>query len=98
VGKEDLDCIDFQFQEDAQEAPYNCDPSDPFNLDPNADGSACPSPPLTRSTHIAGAADRRRRFKFFPLILDAWGSILQGWRRWVGGAPPAGSGLRETSN
>lgn len=42
VGKEDLDCIDFEFQEDAQEI-YNRDPSDPFNLDPNADGFACSS-------------------------------------------------------
>jgi hypothetical protein len=44
VGKEDLDCIDFEFQEDAQ-AIYNRDPSDPFNLDPNADGFACSSLP-----------------------------------------------------
>ena len=44
VAKEDLDCIDFEFQEDAQEV-YNRDPSDPFNLDPNADGFACSSLP-----------------------------------------------------
>ena len=44
AGKEDLDCIDFEFQEDAQ-AIYNRDPSDPFNLDPNADGFACSSLP-----------------------------------------------------
>lgn len=44
IGKEDLDCIDFEFQEDAQEI-YNRDPSDPFNLDPNADGFACSSLP-----------------------------------------------------
>jgi hypothetical protein len=44
VGKEDLDCIDFEFQEDAQEV-YNRDPADPFNLDPNADGFACSSLP-----------------------------------------------------
>jgi hypothetical protein len=44
VGKEDLDCIDFEYQEDAQEV-YNRDPSDPFNLDPNADGFACSSLP-----------------------------------------------------
>jgi hypothetical protein len=42
--KEDLDCIDFQFQEDAQ-AVYDQDPSDPFNLDPNGDGVACSSLP-----------------------------------------------------
>jgi hypothetical protein len=44
VGKEDLDCIDFEFQEDAQEI-YNRDPADPFNLDPNGDGFACSSLP-----------------------------------------------------
>ena len=44
VGKEDLDCIDFEFQEDAQEV-YNRDPADPFNLDPNGDGFACSSLP-----------------------------------------------------
>lgn len=44
AGKEDLDCIDFEFQEDAQEI-YNRDPSDPFNLDPNGDGFACSSLP-----------------------------------------------------
>lgn len=45
VGKEDLDCIDFQFQEEAQEI-FNRDTSDPFNLDPNGDGFACSSLPL----------------------------------------------------
>ncbi len=41
---EDIDCIDFQFQEEAQ-AVYNRDPSDPYNLDPNGDGFACSSLP-----------------------------------------------------
>jgi hypothetical protein len=41
---EDLDCVDFDFQEEAQEI-YNQDPSDPFNLDPNGDGFACSSLP-----------------------------------------------------
>ena len=44
LPKEDLDCIDFQYQEDAQ-AIYNLDPTDPFNLDPNKDGFACSSLP-----------------------------------------------------
>lgn len=44
IGKEDLDCIDFEFQEDAQEV-YDRDPADPFNLDPNGDGFACSSLP-----------------------------------------------------
>lgn len=42
---EDLDCIDFDFQEDAQQI-YNQDPTDPFNLDPNGDGFACSSLPM----------------------------------------------------
>lgn len=41
---EDIDCIDFQFQEEAQ-AVFNRDPSDPYNLDPNGDGFACSSLP-----------------------------------------------------
>lgn len=43
--REDLDCIDFEFQEEAQ-AVFNQDPADPFNLDPNGDGFACSSLPL----------------------------------------------------
>lgn len=42
TAKEDLDCEDFTFQEDAQTI-YNRQPGDPFNLDPNADGFACSS-------------------------------------------------------
>lgn len=42
---EDIDCIDFQFQEEAQ-AVYDRDPSDPYNLDPNGDGFACSSLPM----------------------------------------------------
>lgn len=44
--QEDLDCIDFDFQEEAQ-AIFDQDPSDPFNLDPNGDGFACSSLPLS---------------------------------------------------
>lgn len=43
---EDLDCIDFDFQEEAQ-AIFDQDPNDPFNLDPNGDGFACSSLPLS---------------------------------------------------
>lgn len=42
--QEDFDCIDFEFQEEAQEV-YDQDPSDPYNLDPNGDGFACSSLP-----------------------------------------------------
>ncbi len=44
-GAEDLDCVDFDFQEEAQ-LVYNDDLTDPFNLDPNADGFACSSLPF----------------------------------------------------
>jgi hypothetical protein len=40
----DLNCSDFQFQEDAQ-AVLDQDPSDPNNLDANNDGVACESLP-----------------------------------------------------
>ena len=42
--REDIDCVDFEFQEDAQ-VVYDEDPSDPYNLDPNGDGFACSSLP-----------------------------------------------------
>lgn len=42
--EEDFDCVDFEFQEDAQEV-YDEDPSDPYNLDPSGDGVACTSLP-----------------------------------------------------
>ncbi|MGI9252133.1 MAG: hypothetical protein ACR2J8_00160 [Thermomicrobiales bacterium] len=41
---EDIDCIDFTYQEEAQ-AVYLEDPTDPYNLDPNGDGFACSSLP-----------------------------------------------------
>ena len=43
-GAEDIDCVDFDFQEEAQQI-YNQDPIDPYNLDPNGDGFACSSLP-----------------------------------------------------
>ena len=53
VPTDDVDCIDFEFQEEAQ-AIYDEDPDDPFNLDPNGDGFACSSLPtedgITRVT------------------------------------------------
>jgi hypothetical protein len=42
--REDIDCIDFAFQEEAQQV-LNQDPSDPYNLDPSGDGFACTSLP-----------------------------------------------------
>jgi len=43
--QEDFDCVDFEFQEDAQEV-LDQDRSDPYNLDPSGDGVACSSLPL----------------------------------------------------
>ena len=42
--REDFDCIDFEFQEEAQEV-LDEDRSDPYNLDPSGDGVACSSLP-----------------------------------------------------
>jgi hypothetical protein len=42
--QEDFDCVDFEFQEEAQEV-YDQDRSDPYNLDPSGDGIACSSLP-----------------------------------------------------
>jgi hypothetical protein len=42
--QEDFDCVDFDFQEEAQ-AVLDEDRSDPFNLDPSGDGVACSSLP-----------------------------------------------------
>jgi hypothetical protein len=42
---EDFDCVDFEFQEDAQ-VVLDQDRSDPFNLDPSGDGVACSSLPV----------------------------------------------------
>jgi hypothetical protein len=42
--QEDFDCVDFEFQEEAQEV-YDEDRSDPYNLDPSGDGAACTSLP-----------------------------------------------------
>jgi hypothetical protein len=43
---DDIDCADFDFQEEAQEV-YNQNPADPYNLDPSGDGFACSSLPLS---------------------------------------------------
>jgi hypothetical protein len=42
--REDFDCVDFEFQEEAQEV-LDDDRSDPYNLDPSGDGLACTSLP-----------------------------------------------------
>jgi len=47
--KDDLDCEDFQTQEEAQ-AVLLADPADPNNLDPNGDGVACALLPLAATS------------------------------------------------
>jgi len=51
--KEDVDCVDFDFQEEAQKV-YDEDRSDPYNLDPSGDGVACSSLPSSdpRISHV----------------------------------------------
>lgn len=44
VPPQDLDCVDFTYQEEAQ-AMFDQDPTDPYNLDPNGDAYACSSLP-----------------------------------------------------
>jgi hypothetical protein len=51
VVVQDLDCIDFEFQEEAQ-AVYDQDPSDPYNLDPSGDGFACSSLPSVNQSVV----------------------------------------------
>ena len=42
--REDFDCVDFEFQEEAQ-VVYDEDRTDPYNIDPSGDGVACSSLP-----------------------------------------------------
>jgi hypothetical protein len=51
VAVQDIDCIDFDFQEEAQSV-YDQDPTDPYNLDPNGDGFACSSLPSVNASVI----------------------------------------------
>ncbi|HEU5432310.1 MAG TPA: hypothetical protein VFU81_11640 [Thermomicrobiales bacterium] len=48
---DDVDCADFQYQEDAQ-VVLDLDPSDPYNLDPSHDGVACSSLPHRGSARV----------------------------------------------
>lgn len=84
---EDIDCIDFQFQEEAQ-AVFNRDPSDPYNLDPNGDGFACSSlpssMPITRvpNTGAGGTAmDHSQKFVLATVLLMLAAGLAR-WRSW----------------
>ena len=76
AAPEDLDCIDFTFQEEAQQV-FNADPSDPYNLDPNDDGFACSSLPF--SNPDVNAAPNTGTGTPLPLgLLAAVGAVLAG--------------------
>jgi hypothetical protein len=51
--EDDIDCIDFPFQDDAQ-VVYDRDPDDPYNLDPSGDGFACSSLPSRADPSVTG--------------------------------------------
>src|SRR5215207_11732599 len=53
---DDLDCADFQTQEEAQ-AVLDEDPADPNNLDPNQDGIACALLPSAEAGAAVSADD-----------------------------------------
>ena len=53
---DDLDCEDFETQEEAQ-AALDEDPADPNNLDPNRDGIACALLPSAEDQAAASADD-----------------------------------------
>ncbi|HVL56560.1 MAG TPA: hypothetical protein VM491_08640, partial [Burkholderiaceae bacterium] len=53
---DDLDCEDFETQEEAQ-AVLDEDPEDPHNLDPNRDGIACALLPSAADQEAAAADD-----------------------------------------
>lgn len=81
TAPEDLDCIDFQFQEEAQSI-LDRDPSDPFNLDPNGDGFACSSLPSATPRIVqvprtgAGASQSGPIMEFGSLVIFAGMALL----------------------
>lgn len=52
AAPEDIDCIDFATQEEAQTV-FDQNPADPFNLDPNGDGFACSSLPSAGGPRVS---------------------------------------------
>jgi hypothetical protein len=85
--REDFDCVDFEFQEEAQEV-YDEDRSDPFNLDPSGDGIACSSLPSSDPRVLQVPRTGIGNTTDFPSGLLAAASLLTGlasagasWRR-----------------
>jgi hypothetical protein len=89
--QEDFDCVDFEFQEEAQEV-YDQDPSDPYNLDPSGDGLACTSLPSLspRVTQVprtgSGPSDGHEAgWLLGVVLLSSLGAAGASWhhtRRW----------------
>ena len=101
-GIEDLDCIDFEFQEEAQ-AVLDEDATDPYNLDPNGDGFACSSLPSESGTDVAVTVMPRTgvgpsfardepRWAFVGSTLAAAALVALGFRRAEAVMGPRSSG------
>lgn len=83
--QEDFDCVDFEFQEEAQEV-YDQDRSDPYNLDPSGDGIACSSLPSSDPRVLQVPRTGTGTTAGFPSGLLVAASLLTGlagasWRR-----------------
>jgi hypothetical protein len=85
--QEDFDCVDFEFQEEAQEV-YDQDPSDPYNLDPSGDGVACSSLPFSSPrvlqvprTGTGPAGDSNGGLLVTISLLSSLGAAAACWRQ-----------------
>jgi len=84
--QEDFDCVDFEFQEEAQEV-YDQDPTDPYNLDPSGDGVACSSLPFSSPrvlqvprTGTGPAGDSYGGLLITISLLSSMGAAAASWR------------------
>src|SRR5215217_7965788 len=70
---EDFDCVDFEFQEEAQTV-YDQDPTDPYNLDPNDDGFACSSLPSSspRISRVPSTGVGAASNAYSGMLVAAW--------------------------
>jgi hypothetical protein len=83
---EDFDCVDFEFQEEAQKV-YDEDRTDPYNLDPSGDGIACSSLPSSSPrvsqvprTGIGTASGLDTGFPLAAILLSTLGAAAASWR------------------
>src|SRR5215217_424282 len=84
---EDFDCVDFEFQEEAQKV-YDQDPSDPYNLDPSGDGVACSSLPSSSPlvsqmprTGIGTMGGLNAGLLVVASLLSSLGAAAASWRQ-----------------